>query len=102
MCGYSDLIDYIRYENVSVTIPASARYIDAPLSYICNYVRSVLPVNGDGLTIVQSSRLESKKSEDLCGCIRNGAAVNSMYWVFAIIIHAQNHTAFIKMWDVPV
>lgn len=57
----SDLTDHIRYENVSVTIPASARYIDAPLSYICNYVRSVLPVNGDGLTIVQSSRLESKK-----------------------------------------
>lgn len=56
-----DLTDHIRYENVSVTIPASARYIDAPLSYICNYVRSVLPVNGDGLTIVQSSRLESKK-----------------------------------------
>lgn len=56
-----DLTDHIRYENVSVTIPVSARYIDVPLSYICNYVRSVLPVNGDGLIIVQSSRLESKK-----------------------------------------
>ena len=40
----SDLTDYIRYENVSITIPASARYVDIPLSYTCNYVRSVFPL----------------------------------------------------------
>ena len=57
----SDLTDYIRYENVPITIPASAVYVDVPLSYTCNYVRSAVSINGSGIIIIQAARAESKK-----------------------------------------